>query len=263
MADNSIARQVRRATRNLVITNLALVLAVGVAAWLSRRYLDNFFRGPFPKAGDPTGLAHYYVTLAGTKVANTGVTQIQQEVDSASGKVTSQSTVAHYLVLLDGNRMVVVKAQGADANQLRYTGALVPMPTDIVTRVVTPVEAAEGNSGLRFAGAMLDATGFREPGWIGLALGLPLLGLGLWNLRRAAGRQDPETHPSVRALARYGAPRSVADEIDSEMASGTAERVGGTAISAHWMLHPTLFGFRRAARRPRALTAARSWSSRC
>ena len=178
MRDNTIGAQVRRSNRNLVITNAAILLALAAAALLNARYLDNFLRGPFPMsgaalaaAGDPAGLAHDYVTLQGSQAVDTGVTQIQQQVDSASGKVTSQNTVAHYLVLRDGNRLVVVKAPNADANQLRYTGVLVPLPAGIAARVVTPVAAQEGASGLPFSNAMLDAaTNFRAPGVMGLRL---------------------------------------------------------------------------------------------
>lgn len=251
MRDNTIGAQVRRSNRNLVITNVAILAALAAAAYFNARYFDNMLRGPFPMSGaalaaaaDPAALAHNYVTLQGSQAVDTGVTQIQQQVDSASGKVTSQNTVAHYLVLRDGNRLVVVKAPNADANQLRYTGVLVPLPGGIAARVVTPVAAQEGASGLPFSNAMLDAaTNFRAPGVMGLVLGLPLLALCFWNLRRAAARRDPEAHPAVRALARYGAPHSIVDEIDGELQGGGAERIGGTTLTAHWLLYPTLFGF--------------------
>jgi hypothetical protein len=252
MWDNVIGMQVRRANRNLAATNVVLLLAVGAAGLLSWRYLDSFLRGPFPlsasalaAAGDPAGLAHEYVTLQGTRQADTGVAEVQQQVDASTGAVTSEATVAHYLALLDGGQLVVVKARDAAPHQLSFTGVLRPLPADIAARVVQAAEAQAGAVGPRFAPVMLDATGdFRQAGWIGLAIALPLLALGVWNLWRVAARQDPEAHPSVQALARYGAPQSVAEAIESEMRGGESETVGGhTTLTAHWLLYRTIYGF--------------------
>ena len=90
---------------------------------------------------------------------------------------------------------------------------------------------------------MLDATGFRTPGWIGLAICLPLYVLGIWNVTKALRRMArPERHPIGRALARFGKPTEIAAAIDAEIKEDGRVPVGRATLTRSWFLRPSTFG---------------------
>ena len=65
---------------------------------------------------------------------------------------------------------------------------------------------------------MLKTENYRFNGFIGLAMGALVLLLSLWGIARALIRSgDVTKHPIMTGLARFGDPRSIAQQLDLEM----------------------------------------------
>jgi hypothetical protein len=80
-------------------------------------------------------------------------------------------------------------------------------------------------------------------GWIGLAIGIPVLLFCLYNVSRAVwAMQNPFSHRIVRQLAKYGDPKDIVAGIDREMAAGPVARYGKSYLTSLWLLRPTAFG---------------------
>lgn len=75
----------------------------------------------------------------------------------------------------------------------------------------------------RLATVMPDATDYRTSGVIGLLIGIPLLALSLWNLKKVADRQRNRLrHPVMRCLERFEAPEVIAATIDADVRAKSA-----------------------------------------
>ena len=248
MWDTVIGRHIRRANRNLFLVNTGLVLGVFAVAALSSRYLYNFAFGPFPvdsqaleTNGDPGRSLEYYVTVRGDWTKPTGLQDVEQTLNKSSGKVESERVTADYVVTKVGDRLLLVKLPPNQGTPTSFSGALTTIPADARAHLGALAPAGGGGPLLP---AMLDATGFRTPGFVGLAVGVPLLLLGLWNVARAVLRwSDSDRHPIARRLMRFGPPEEVAERIDNEVRTQPDTfRLGPALLTPSWLLRPTFFG---------------------
>lgn len=248
MWNNVVGEAIRRASRNLLSVNALLVAAILIAGVANSRYLYNAVFGPFPAderalvaVTQPASTQQYFVTVRSDARADTGVQQVSRRVSKATGAVTSERVSASYLVVRIGEHLMVVKAPGHGGGGAELTGALVSIPDSVRARILDEMLRERPDLRERFFPFMLDAGDFQSGAWWGLGIGVPLLGLGLWNCKRAAAyRGDPATHPIARGLAGYGPPAEVAARIDGEMR--TAEQIGSGRLSQSWLLSLTFFG---------------------
>lgn len=251
MWNNIIGWHIRRTNRNLLAVNAALVLSLFALALLNDRYLFNFFLGPFPtdnntleSIADPEKTFDYYVTIKGKVIPPAIYREVEKRVNKHTKNVESERVTAEFVVVALNNRLLVVKVPGtADASRQEFTGALAPMPPDMWAKLTQSPEAKQHNMDQIFLPCMLDATGFRMSGWIGLGIGLPLYVLGTWNVIRAVRRlTKPERHPISQALARFGEPTEVAARIDADSQKLVGRRSGSVTLTPSWFLHSTWFG---------------------
>ncbi|HKV38717.1 MAG TPA: DUF6709 family protein [Blastocatellia bacterium] len=234
-----IAKQIRRANRNLAIANLILISVVIGAGVVAERYLYNCFFGPFPidkqslkSIQDPDSLQRYYVQVHGDDVADTG---FRYEED---GKQT-----AGYVALFVDQKLLLAKtdpgASGAD-----YAGAIVMIPDAERRNVIAKTVSKNPQLASAFLPVMQDATNFRLPGQIGVAIGFLLLALALWNLNKSRARNsDPNRHPIIKSLQAIGPPEAISNKIDSEISldAGTA-KIRSILLTPSFMLRSSLFG---------------------
>jgi hypothetical protein len=242
MWDNFITRQIRRTNRNLLITGVVFLAGVAALGGAYRRYLYNFAFGPFSiPASELTSISNpddprkYFLRVQGDKVLDTGM---YLEVQDSSKKVT-----AKFYALAIADRLLVVKAP-PDNKQVSYMGALVTVPYELRTGFIPRMEAKYPNLLGAFLPFMLDATGFRDSnGILGVLGGAAMLLLGLYlvwlYLQRTA---NPEKHPLMKALERYGQPNDVAMQIDSELRSEpNAAVTRDVRLTNNWLIHATAF----------------------
>ncbi len=241
MWDGFIGNQIRRASKNLLIVNLVLLFFVATSAFSNWRYLYNFAKGPFPidtsalaNLPDPDSLQQYFVTVDNTNSFPTGL----QEISVKNGQSTSKGTVlAEVHALPVGDRFLLVKVKRGQSGP-QYAGALVRLPEEMRGKI--PPKLAQHI----VSGVLLDTTDFKENGYWGLAVGIPLLLLALWNVLKAAQRFGrPETHPAIEKLKKFGTPEIMIGRIDAEVAASTpSDCAGETRVTANWLLNAHSLG---------------------
>lgn len=246
LQDTFVVRQIRRCNRNLLLVNggvLAVILVIGGSQW---KYFDNFFFGPFAidrqtlvaaRATEP--LAKYFVSLNPDELVATGVRDVERET-GASGTTSRQTVRADYYVArLNQKLMLVRTVPGAVGQQL--AGRIVPTNGDALDAILAPLEKSQPDLRGRFLPVMLDATDFRQPGYVALLFGVPLLLVAVWNIGKGLRRNgNLELHPSAVKLAANGPLAETIRRIEDEIKSG-AERVGSIIVTRSWVLAPDLY----------------------
>ena len=248
MNEGYVLSQIRRANRNLFRWNGILLLIVAGVAVGTHAYLYNFFFGPFerdlaslPAGKDADPGLKYFCTITGDEVVESGLQRVSQTRRRGSEKVVSEKVTADYLVLRDVDRLLIVKAPPGNTQRRTFTGALVDLPEEVRSKILEDVEDARVRTA--FLPLMLDATGFRGPGYWGLGIGVPLLLLSLTNLVRTGLRSgDPQRHPTYRKLSAWGEPETIVAHLDQEMAGPDARTVAPCTISPSWLAREHAFG---------------------
>jgi hypothetical protein len=168
--------------------------------------------------------------------------QTEQRINKHTRQVESERTVAEYLHITVSNRVLIVKVPpGTPESQQQFTGALVDMPEKLRADAAQALNKANLDFQEVYLPFMLDATGFRGAGYWGLAIGLPLYIIAVWNIVKALRRmQRLERHPAVRYLAAYGEPAELAQSIDQELEKDRL-RVSGVTLTSSWLLQPTTY----------------------
>ncbi len=244
--DTYIERQIGRVNRNLLLMSLGLILAVAAYGAGNWRYFYNFFAGPVDlnadslgKIGNPDSQLRYFVRVAGTELDDVGLQDVEQQV-SQSGSVQSESVKAEYAVMAVQNRLLVVKKPPKTSNTT-LQGEISLLPANLHAKIVAPLLQDYPNADHVFLPLMLDSTGFRNEGYIALAICIPVLLFALWNIRKVIQRQrDPLTHPIVKTVSRYGPFVETARRIDDEL-KGDASRLSRAAITPSWIVLPSMF----------------------
>ena len=251
MWNNIIGQHIRRTNRTLLAVNGGIVIVLCALALLNGRYLFNFILGPFPtdrktlvSIADPNQTFDYYVTIDGKVIPPAIGREVEQRINKHTKKVESETVKAEYAVASISNRLLVIKFPGrADASQQQFTGTLVPMPGDMWAKLTQGPENKKHGMDEVFLPYMLDATGFRTPGWIGLGIGLPLYVLCIWNVTRAIRRMAKvERHPISQGLSRFGTPSEVAAGIDAEVKELIRLPSGKVTLTRSWLLNSSTFG---------------------
>jgi hypothetical protein len=162
-----------------------------------------------------------------------------QEVDASNhGKVR-----AEIVALVVNKRLLLVKTP-ADNHQLQFTGTLTTVPAEVLHGAVRRWDEKHPDLKGAYLPFMLDATGFRKGDNLFLAIagaGLGVLGLVLMGipLRR---QLQPEGHPLLAQLAKYGGLQDVRMRIDAEVhGEGGGEKFGAMQITSNWLIHAAAY----------------------
>lgn len=239
-----VQRQLARTNRNLFLMSVAIIIGIGCYGVSESRYFDNFFKGPNPMSGEalavvrsPDALERYFVSVRAEDSLDTGVQFVEKRV-SSSGSVESETVKAGYSILMLGKRLLIVKRDPNDTGK-KFEGALIALPADVRSRIVTPLLSDYPNVDSLFLPTMLDATGFRSEGYIAFAISIPLILFALWNLRKIQRRKDdPLKHPILKSLSRYGSLADSARQIDSDT---NGKGLWRTTLGQSWILRPSIF----------------------
>jgi hypothetical protein len=231
---NFIIKLIRRSNRNqLILWGLMLcVVLTGIALSINQFY--NLLAGPFAVdtdyiegIQDVQHLDKFYVTVEGQQTFDTEFSKTRTTYFIQTGK-------SYYKTLALNDHLLLVKS-GDPVNQVSYSGALQPIPSDEQQQVVNAMIREKPNLQDAFLPFMMEADEFRLNSYAGLAaaaIGLIgcLLGI-LWTMSKVVNH---ERHPFWRELERFGEPASIADQIDSEI--GSAETVGKARITRNWLV---------------------------
>jgi hypothetical protein len=242
MWDDFISRQIRRTSRNLFLLGTGVVTILGLLLAAGWRDSYNFVFGPFPVRGselvsisNPDSPKHYFVKVQGEESFATGM----REVDASDHDKTRAEIVA----LVVEKRLLLVKTP-ADNHQVQFTGTLTAIPAEVSNGAVRQWNEKHPDLKGAYLPFMLDATGFRKGDNLVVAavgagfgvVGLVLMGI---PIRR---KVQPESHPLLMQLAKYGGLQDVRMRIDSEMRSeGGGEKFGTMQITTNWLIHAAAY----------------------
>ena len=239
-------RQIHRTNRNLLLVSLFLIVGVVGYAAVARRYLYNFFAGPFEVSGpqlvtiqQPSSQLRYFVKVKGEDISDTGLQEVERETEG--GTVKRETMKAKYSILLLARHLLIVKS-GPNETGTVYTGELDDLPSDVRGKIVTPLLPEHPNASQAFLPFMLDTTGFRDAGYVALALGIPAFLLAAWLIAKVMRRRaDVFSHPVVQRACIYGTLADVAQQFDIEL-QGNTVKIGRATITQSWVLLPSRFG---------------------
>jgi hypothetical protein len=243
MWDDFISGQIRRTSRNLFLMGGAVLLILGLLLAAAWRDTYNFVFGPFPiqsselvSISNPDSPKHYFVKVQGEESFATGM----REVDANDHDKIRALIVA----LVVEKRLLLVKTP-ADNHHVQFTGTLTAIPVEVSNGAIRRWNEKHPDLKGAYLPFMLDATGFRTKGdnllvaagGVGFGiLGLVLVGI---PLRR---KLNPESHPLLTQLAKYGGLQDVRMRIDSEMRSeGGGEKFGAMQITTNWLIHAAAY----------------------
>lgn len=230
-------RQIQRTNRNLLLVGLLLIVAVAAWAVAGRRYLYNFFKGPFDISNSqlvslqqPDSQLRYFVKVQGEDLADTGVQEVER--DSNTG---SETVKAKFSILLIANRILIVKSYPNESGT-SFKGELDEIPADVRTNVISPLLKEHPKASQALLPFMLDATAFRTDGYVALAFGIPAFILACWLVVKVMRRRaDAAVHPIVKMATRYGLLADVSQQLDLEL-QGAPLKIGSASVTASWVV---------------------------
>lgn len=241
-----IENETRRANRNLLLVNgvMGALLVLIIAA--NFRYCANFVRGCEPiSATELAGLKspdqrwRNFVTVSGEKSVKTDYNVIEET--TRNGQVTSREVKAEYVFLRTGNKILLVKASPG-AEKFEYSGELVPTTPQLQSDVVQPLREQDPDLGAMVLPFTLNAADFRENGYWGLAMIVPLLLLALWNAMKAVRRSsEVQSAPTWKMLSAFGSAEQLSQEIEADQMGGGVRKYGNLQIGAQWMVRRRTF----------------------
>jgi len=238
MWDDFISRQIRRTNRNLLISGTVILVFLGAILFACWRDTYNFVFGPFPTPtselvmiGNPDIPKRYFLKVQGDESFTTGM----QEVDANN----HDKIRAEIIALAVSDRLLLVKAPSAQ-EQVQFTGTLAAIPAEVSNGVVHQWDTKHPDKKGVFLPFMLDATGFRGKsdnllaaagGLLFAIFGVALVGIPLRRLIQ------PDKHPLLIHLAKFGNLQEIRMRIDSELRSeGGGEKFGSMQITTNWLV---------------------------
>jgi hypothetical protein len=234
MQTDFVASVIRKLNTRMLLLGLCGLLVVVFGLLLNTRYLYNMFLGPFPMAGNtlvsttnPKSLFQYFVTVKGDDHTSTGFYYGESE----------QKVDYYYHALMVGQHFVLVKSKKSEIEN-QVSGAVVSVPSDVQSKVIGAIETEYPEVKGLFLPVMLDATDFRTNGYLGLLVAAVLGLLSLYGVGMAIYRfTDPQAHPALKSLARFGPLETVTQAIDHEMSMQHEEVARKVFFTRNWLLN--------------------------
>lgn len=237
MSDGFLAKAIGRVGRNCAVVGAGGLLIIGLVFWAERGYFYNFSHGPFTldratllTLQNPDTRRESFVTIQGDETQETGL-----EESSTDYFITTHHP---FLALSVGDRLLLVKASKGKATTL-LSGEITHIPDDVQKQVIAALEQKNPEIKGLFLPVMLDATGYRLNGYLGIVAGV-VFGLALlWCFWKGLNWSTrPETHPVWRKLGKYGPAEQMAMQLDSELRSeGGGEVFGNGRLTTNWLVH--------------------------
>ncbi len=243
-----VENQARRANRNLLLTNGFIVAALLAVLAVEHQYAANFVLGcarveppEIAALTSPTQRWHNFVTVRGSKSASSGYEDTIRHVEKATGRLVSTDVTDEYIFLKVSDKILLVQSPpGKEA--LEYSGELVPTRDQVTRDLVGPLAAQDPELAGMVLPFTLNATDYRERGYWGLGVGVPLLLLALWNCSKAVRRNSElQTAPVWRHLAVYGNVEQLSSQIEADLQSGVIKKYGGLQVTQSWLIKQSSF----------------------
>lgn len=235
MWDKFIGGQIRRANRNLLVTNLVMLIVGGLLLITQHKIISGYLRG-----GERTEAA----ALAGMTAGERSVI----EVDAGEVIPTGYAMVEHrssgknkveyeFVAMRAGNRVLLVKVYEGQRGP-HFAGTLETLPGQVTTMALQDLKSPEARTALM--PIMLDTIEYKSDAWLLMGFCIPAVLLAAWNLKKWMERAaDPATSPIVTQLQHRGG-MMACQQIDSEMAQSSG-KTGKAIVTSSWVIAPHFY----------------------
>jgi hypothetical protein len=185
----------------------------------------------------PADLPVYNVTIEGEEMFDSGM--YEETTTTRNGVSSGTSITAYFGILSVDPNFLLTKHPGViNESVTQYTGALVPPSADEVGKEVYADLLEESPEIEAFVFPLLFDTGYDAMPWfIGAGIEAVLVLGGLFGLATVASRRNPENHPILKRMSRFGEAESVMSQIDGEMASGQIAQVDKLQFTRNWIIY--------------------------
>lgn len=235
--DSAIYKSVRRANMYLLIASLVSLIIVAVMVTISSgAYWYAQLTGPIEiSAKDIAGLDGstrlYNRYVEGDRMRDTNYFE---EIVNEYGTVIRIDAYFGALEIEDDVWLFVRTDSEINRRVEDYTGTLQPVSGDVTVEVYA---LAQDEMRIEFLPVMLDTTG-DEIGWyVGTAVLVALTLFGIWGLFTYLKRSgNPNNHPTLKKLGRFGDAGVIASDIEADLATGE-NKVGDLRFSNKYLVH--------------------------
>jgi hypothetical protein len=180
-----------------------------------------------------------WAIVEGSYAANTGWVETTQR--TRNGVAVGSETISHsyFLLGLTDTKALLVEMspslQDTEEIDPTVTGALVPFSSSVSRNILPGVIEDLKPYEIELLPYMMTTDDYRSEGYLGLVVGaLALVGFGVLAYIGLDRLQFPHKHPIHKALAHFGEPGLVADEIDRELAGARINTSGKLHLTDRW-----------------------------
>ncbi len=177
----------------------------------------------------------YNVEVEGTALQDSGYTEystknnVKTTTDAYFGYLVLGANESDFKVLVTRHPSVI------DEKIVKYKGSIVK-PVSISKEVMEDILKDDPTSKDVMLPFVLDTAEDAIPWYMGLAAEAVLVLGGLAGLATVMGRRNPEKHPIMKRLGRFGDTESTMSQIDSEMMSGDVTTVDKLQFTRSWII---------------------------
>jgi Family of unknown function (DUF6709) len=232
MWDKFIGEQIRRVNRNLLITNVVILVVAATLLLTKHDLINGYLRG-----GEKVEAS----ALARMTAADRGVIEV-----NADGVIpTGYAMVKHrssgkdeveyeFVAMRAGDRLLLVKVEQGQKGP-HFAGTLESLPNQVMTMAYQDMKTPKGRAALM--PIMLDTIEYKSDAWLLMGLGILAIPLALWNLKKWMQRAaDPATSPIVTQQEHRGGVMAC-QQVDSEVAQSCG-KLGKALLTKSWVIVP-------------------------
>ncbi len=247
MNEGLIQKTVRRSNLILLVLSLLGFAIVAGLALFNANFIYNFILGPFEadraalvNAPSAAQFQKYWINISGDELGDTGV----QYVTTSHNVETVE---ASYLALALQDRLLLVRMPGEQNVETltpTLTGWLSPISSEENAEVILSLEKDYPGVQAAFLPFKLETGDFRASSLVGILIAAVLIILSIIGLVISLRRiNDPNSHPILKRLSRFGPLDFVVSRIEAELASPhetLRASTGKLHLTNTWLVHDTL-----------------------
>ena len=184
----------------------------------------------------PASLPLFNVTLEGDEMMDSGM--YEETTTTRNGVATGPASItAYYGILTVGDHFLLVRIPGlVNEKDTDYEGVLTANDEVGMQVYADYIKEFPELDGV-LVPWVLDTAYDAMPWYMGAGAEAVLLLGGLFGLATVAARSNPDNHPIIKRMARFGEAEGVMSQIDGEMMSGQVAQVDKLQLTRNWVVY--------------------------